>query len=247
MATPLFPDAMTPASPAVRQVHIGSHTLYLANAYELVPRLGCFDGMITDPPYKINVSGGGRFRAARQHTTEIGKRGLDRGFDLEILSWKFAYGIVCFCHNDQLGNVITRLNTGFHRHAVISWHKDNPMPVANKHYLPDTEFYVHAWQQGYAPIGELKDKARHITTAVGKSPFSHPTVKPDAVMDKILANVPGETICDPFMGTGSTGVAAIKAGRQFTGIEIDPEFFEIACQRIRTAVAKHEGFDGANA
>ena len=62
--------------------------------------------------------------------------------------------------------------------------------------------------------------------------FDHTTVKPDAVMDKIMANVNGQTICDPFMGTGSTGVAAIKAGKIFTGIELNPKHFETAVRRI---------------
>ena len=70
--------------------------------------------------------------------------------------------------------------------------------------------------------------------------FGHPTVKPQTVMDKILRNVAGETVIDPFMGTGSTGVAAIRAGKRFTGIEHNPTHFETACQRIAAAVAGME-------
>jgi len=61
-------------------------------------------------------------------------------------------------------------------------------------------------------------------------------VKPDAVMDKIIRNVAGESICDPFMGTGSTGVAAVKAGKRFVGIEQNPTHFETACRRIAAAM-----------
>lgn len=113
-----------------------------------------------------------------------------------------------------------------------------PQPLANKHYRPDSEFYVHCWSKGYHPQGTLAEKARTVDaySVRGKAKFGHPTVKPDAVMDKIVRNVAGSTICDPFMGTGSTGVAAVKAGKAFVGIEQNPTHFETACQRIAAAL-----------
>ena len=71
--------------------------------------------------------------------------------------------------------------------------------------------------------------------------FGHPTVKPDELMAKIISNVAGETICDPFMGTGSTGVAALRAGTTFTGIEHNPTHFATAVQRITAAWAEIQG------
>ncbi len=124
---------------------------------------------------------------------------------------------------------------------LCEWHKSNPQPVANKHYQPDTEFYIHAWQKGFHPAGELKDKGRYIIGPVGKSPYDHPTVKPDYVMDKIITNLAGKTVCDPFMGTGSTGVAAIRQGRIFTGIELSKKYFDIARQRIEAAYQERAG------
>ncbi|MEO0496901.1 MAG: DNA methyltransferase [Pseudomonadota bacterium] len=135
------------------------------------------------------------------------------------------------------------MKQGFHRHVVLAWHKTNPMPVANQHYVPDTEFFVHAWQKGSAPVGQISELGRYILGPVGKSEHDHPTVKPDYVMDKILRNVAGETIVDCFMGSGSTGVAAVRAGRTFIGVEHNPKHFELACQRIKAAV--QEGCDHA--
>ena len=66
--------------------------------------------------------------------------------------------------------------------------------------------------------------------------YGHPTVKPDAVMDKIVRNVAGDRIADPYMGSGSTGVAAIKAGKQFFGIEHNEKHFATAVARITAAV-----------
>ena len=192
---------------------------------------GPVDAMVMDPPYRFNAKGGGQYRNARTGMKQIVAKGLDAGFDLNLLSWKNAHQIVVFCHNDQLGKVITRLEQGFHRVVTLMMHKNNPQPVASKNYQPDTEFFVHAWQKGWHPVGELADKKRHITCS-RPAKFGHPTVKPLAVMRKIMTNLQGELVFDPFMGTGTTGVAALEAGKGFIGCEIDPDYFEIATQRL---------------
>lgn len=110
------------------------------------------------------------------------------------------------------------------------------MPVANRHYQPDTEIYVHVWNTGFHPIGELRQKKRFIIAANGQDTgIAHPTVKPLPVMAKIIANVAGDTVLDPFMGSGTTGVACVRAGRSFIGIEHHEPFFGIAFERIRNA------------
>ncbi len=225
------------ASHIKQTVMIGPHRLILGDAYRVLPEFGWFDALVTDPPYVLATSGGGRYRKQRKMLDTIETEGLSRGFDVSILSWKYARAIICFCSNDQLFEVGMRLRQGFHRTVVCQWHKTNPQPVANKHYRPDTEFYVHAWQQGFHPQGDLADKARFLLSPVGKSSYDHPTVKPDAVMNKIITNVAGRDICDPFMGTGSTGVAAIRAGRIFTGIENSKKYFKTAVRRITQAYA----------
>ncbi len=69
---------------------------------------------------------------------------------------------------------------------------------------------------------------------------NHPNEKPLDVMERVIethSNV-GDLILDPFMGSGTTGVAAVKLGRKFTGIEIEPKYFDIACRRISDALAR---------
>lgn len=92
--------------------------------------------------------------------------------------------------------------------------------------------------RAYDLQGTHHDKHRYV--AAGSTPsklHGHPTVKPYAVMDKIMRNVAGETVCDPFMGTGSTGVAAIRAGKRFFGIEQNERHFATAINRISRAAA----------
>ena len=72
---------------------------------------------------------------------------------------------------------------------------------------------------------------------------THPCEKPVAVMEWCLGFLPNaETILDPFMGSGTTGVACVKLGRKFTGIELDPDYFEIACKRIEEAYKQPDMF-----
>lgn len=217
-------------------VQIGPHCLIQGDAYAVVPTLGRFDAAVTDPPYGFNNSGGGQFRAARHAADAIVAAGLDRGFDHRMLTRDLADAVVVFCHNDQLPALLPHLAGMFERFAVCGWLKDNPMPVANRHYQPDSEFYVHAWMKAAHPIGALADKRRFWRGPVMPGgAAAHPTRKPDGLMDKIIANAAGRTVLDPFMGTGSTGVAAVKAGRVFTGVEIEARWFDLACSRVEAA------------
>lgn len=214
-------------------------TLFLGDAYVIRPTLGFMDADVMDPEYLLKTSGGGRFRKKRHHMNEIKDAGFDKGFDLSIINPLQCGAVVAFCHNDQLAKLLHHVDGQFDRYAVCGWFKGNPMPVANKHYRPDAEPYVHAWLRGYEPTGSLAQLRRFVVASAQrtlKARFGHPTIKPPAVMDKIMANVTGETVCDPFMGTGSTGVAAIKAGKRFYGIERDPRWFEAAVIRISESV-----------
>lgn len=214
-------------------VQIGPHRLFCGDAYAILPRLGWFDAIVMDPPYLFDNSGGGAFRKARGASDQIVDEALDRGFDHTIINPLLCGSVVVFCHNDQLPVLLPFLAGSFHRFVLLNWIKPNPSPMANKHYLADCEPFVHAWSRGYHPQGEHHDKHRWITAgSMPSKVFGHPTVKPAAVMDKIVRNVAGTSVCDPFMGTGSTGVAAIRAGRIFTGIERNPVHFETSCRRI---------------
>ncbi|WP_068091027.1 DNA methyltransferase [Novosphingobium rosa] len=240
---------------------IGPAILYLGDAYTIRPTLGWMDADVMDPQYRFNNSGGGAYRAARGASDQIVAEGLDRGFDHSIIDPALAGAVIVFCHNDQLGDLIpdlvedesadfdallvadmfARLKRRFHRAALCVWIKQNPAPHRNKHYLADMEPYIHAWNPGYHPVGDHHDMHRwHTATSMPSKTFSHPTVKPLSLMAKIMANVAGETVCDPFMGTGSTGVAALRAGKRFYGIEKNPQHFETAVARISAAWAEIE-------
>ncbi len=215
---------------------IGNATLYLGDAYVIRPTLGWFDADVMDPPYAFNNSGGGAFRKARGASDQIVDEGIDQGFDHRIINPLLCGALVVFCHNDQLPKLLPYIDGSFRRFVVLFWQKPNPSPMANKHYLADTEPYIHAWNRGYHPQGEHHDKHRFVASeSMPSKTFGHPTVKPEHVMDKIMRNVAGESVCDPFMGTGSSSVAALKSGKRFVGIERNPVHFETAVKRIERA------------
>lgn len=218
----------------MRVEHIGNAILYLGDAYEIRPTLGWMDADVMDPPYEFRAEGGGMYRAARHGMDEIIEQGLHEGFDHAVINPLLCGAVVVFCHNDQLPKLLPYLDGSFERFALCIWRKINPQPVANKHYRPVSEFYVHAWNRGHHPAGNLADLDRQVEALSprGDLKFGHPTVKPDAVMTKIIRNVSGQSVCDPFMGTGSTGVAALRAGKRFVGIEKNPIHFETALRRI---------------
>ena len=232
-------------SAIVKDVRIGDCRLILGDCLKVMPGLGKFDAVVTDPPYEFQTSGAGIFRSKRKNMDEIAAANLSDGFDYSAFCSTQFGSIVFFCHNDQLDRLIPYLSAQFSRYALLSWHKTNPMPVANRHYQPDTEFWIHAWNKGFSPIGELKDKKRFYFGRGGQdTTIDHPTVKPIALMEKVVGNVFGE-ILDPFMGSGTTLIACAKLGRKGTGIELDPDYFEIACRRVEEAYRQADMFTPA--
>ena len=209
-------------------------TLYLADCADILPQLVADtppDALISDPPYVLYAVGGGIGRQ-RQYMGAIDGH-LDGGFDTAMLA-AFENWFV-FCGKNQLVSLFAQAERQGLRYQLLTWNKRNPTPLTNGNYLPDTEYMVHAFKKHI-----WANKTRFIVGNVEKNPFDHPTVKPQYVMAKALtsASAEGDLVLDPFMGTGSTGVAALRLGRRFIGIEKEPKYFDIACQRIENALAQ---------
>ena len=215
---------------------IGSARIYLGDSKGIVSSIE-YDRVITDPPYEIDTAGGGLYaQKGRTYLRKLHEANLDNGFDDSILieSAKNAKSLMVFMHNDQIPHVLDILSPYYERFCVLFWKKPNPTPVHNKHYLPDTEPYIHFWNKEFAPEGGYRQKGRSIEHKIDTEVPGHPTTKPISVMSKLVINGSslGDVIFDPFMGSGSTGVAAVRHGRKFIGCEINEEFFELAARRI---------------
>lgn len=240
------------ANAYLRRECFGDATLYLGDASNLVGTLDRVDAVITDPPYEFGTSGGGLFRKNRTGMDRIAAAGLDKGFDIGVLTTaaeKGALSVAAFFHFDQVFDIARWFEASpLERHALCCWRKTNPMPVANKHYQPELEYYWHGWRKPFGVGGTaLVQKRRVWDGKVGTSEYGHPTEKPAGLMAKVVQNAsrPGDIVLDPFMGTATTAVAALSLGRQFIGFEIDPAFFDASCRRVEQHLRQHTMFGTA--
>jgi len=224
---------MTPPKPYYHDDHC---TIYCGDCREILPTLGKFDLCLADPPYLLpGMKGAGCFGGRASLT---GTQGFtDMGFDSRILE-AFSNWF-CFCSKRNLTDVIGKAVSA--NWNILQWCKTNPVPTCNNTYLSDVEYCVHKWQKGRL-FGEMCEKSLFEIRPVGQKVTRHPNEKPIHFIRRLvrLGSLPGDLICDPFMGSGTTLVAAKLEGRRAVGIEINPEYCEIAKNRLRQKVL---GFD----
>jgi len=191
---------------------------------------GSVDMVLTDIPYgEVNQK-------------SSGLRKLDRGnadrcdFDLNDMVDEFirvAIGsFYVFCGTEQISNLIGAFKQNGLTTRLCAWEKSNPSPMnGSKLWLSGMEFCVFA-RKPKATFNEHCQKALW-KFPVGRSKI-HPTEKPASLMERlVLASTnQGDTILDPFMGSGTTGVACKNLNRDFIGIELDENYFNIARERI---------------
>lgn len=209
---------MTPAELAsriVREERIGGQRLILGDCREVMPTLGKFDAVVTDPPYGINITKSNRLAVSRG----LGGKSWDNeAADLTALpkAPSIIWG----------GNYFDLPPT----RAPLVWDKNNA----------DRDFadFEMAWTN--LDMVARRFVMRPMRMDGGKQ---HPTQKPVALMEWCLGFLPSaETILDPFMGSGTTLVACQRMGRNGTGIELDPDYFDIACRRVDEATRQPDMF-----
>jgi DNA modification methylase len=218
-------------------VVIGNATLYLGDCMEILPTLPKVDAVITDPPYGIND-------AAFSMGKRAGKRvGGDNTWHAEShwdASLNPLWGEAVCARSDVIawfGQWRKREEVcGFMPmplRAEIVWAKDchmgPPAPLASRderiwifgaNGIKSATFETSVWDQPVIPTWAHKH---------------HKNEKPVALMARLIAWLGADSVLDPFMGSGSTGVACFALGRSFIGIEREREHFDIACRRIEDA------------
>jgi site-specific DNA-methyltransferase (adenine-specific) len=200
--------------------------VYLGDCLEVLPTLGRFDLLLTDPPYGLGDKWQGG-NAASKSKWKLTDGGANTAWDLEPaaslpLALSLSDNAIVWGGNyydlpPQRGwliwdKIVRSFSSG---HVEMAWTTiDQPTRAFN---------YAH---------GELATEGKF-----------HPTQKPLPLMLWCLGFVPAaRTILDPFCGSGTSGVAAVKLGRRFTGIEIDPGYFDVACRRIADALKQPDMF-----
>jgi site-specific DNA-methyltransferase (adenine-specific) len=196
------------------EVTIGNARLICGDCMEVLPTLPKVDACITDPPYGIN---------ANKQTLGKGKKEFVRGSDWddsapEIALCVGAGELLCFWGGNYFSDQLPVTNDW------LIWHKKNDGRSFSECEMAWTNF---------------GKQTRHISHNWSGEEKNHPKQKPLPIMLWCIEQAGNpKTILDPFMGSGTTGVAAIQLGRSFIGIEREPKYFDIACKRIEQAVAQ---------
>lgn len=229
-----------------REETIGRARLICADCREVLPTLQPVDLVCTDPPYLVSKGG---FAANLQLEGGFGGWMKDYGnqgdivcCDLEFTDW-FPLVFAALTTNAQAyfmsngRNVKTMQaaaeQAGFRFHTLLVWDKRTALP--NKYYQNVTEFGLFMFKGKARTINDPASK--NLVTIFQRDESNHPTEKPVELMRLWIGNStsPGGVVLDPFMGSGTTGVAALQLGRDFIGIEREPKYFDIACRRIEQA------------
>jgi site-specific DNA-methyltransferase (adenine-specific)/modification methylase len=197
-----------------RKEVIGDATLYLGDCLQIMPTLGKVDAVVTDPPFGVGnfVQNTGNIRGEKVewNNNTPNKKVFDviKNISTHRIIWGANY-FNCFEENG----------------GAIVWIKNQPMPnfskceIASCSHLKKTEVFNITW-----------------TNFVNTKESNHPCERPSSLYEMCINYLPySETILDPFMGSGTTGVACANLGRKFIGVELEERYFDIACKRIDQA------------
>lgn len=235
-----------------KRVETENYKIYLADANALVKELKknniTVNHIITDPPYNISKENNFTTMSNPRKGVDFGE--WDKKFDL--FGWIKDYtelldkngSIIIFCSYLYLSHIIDELKKcDIDVKDVLVWKKTNPMPRnIERRYVQDMEFAVWGVKKGAKwTFNKPKDvpylRSVFETSLVsGGEKTSHPTQKSIKLMENIIKihTDQGELILDPFMGSGSTGVAALSLDRNFIGIENETKYFKIAVDRLNS-------------
>ena len=207
---------------------------------------GSVDLILTDPPYEISNSSGGMMgKDGRVFIEQIDKMGMCKSnFDVRVfleqtkqLFKKGCYNGLFFCSLKQINDYLSFAIENKYQYGITLWHKSDPTPLCNNKYLNDVEWCIYIKQSGKRIKGDYTTKSlvyKSGQNRADKKLYGHPTIKPVPLLLKYLTNHSdtGDVVFDPFMGSGSTGVACMNTNRKFIGIELDSDYFRIALERI---------------
>jgi len=194
----------------IKEERIGGQRLILGDCLQVMPTLGRFDAVVTDPPYGIGkIMKGGTWAANPAF------KGFQK-WDMAAPDWLVA----AIADTPAIvwgGNYLPFPPS----RCWLIWNKINAVPT-----MADFE---QAWTN-------LDRPSKRMDLPVGRVEYGHPTQKPLALMEWCLGFLPdAKTILDPFMGSGTTLVACQRMGRHGTGVELDEEYWRIACERVHKA------------
>lgn len=208
-------DTHYPERPWKRVERIGDCTLYLGDCREIIAGLGQVQGVLTDPPYGIGIA-----------ANPVRQKHARKDWDASAPG-KSVFDLIRNISEQQIiwgGNYFDLPPS----QCFLVWDKVQP-----------ADFSLAMCEQAWA---SFKSPAKLFRKRVVGYEKLHPTQRPVELMEWCLDFFGDGPVLDPYCGSGTTGVACVKRGRPFIGIEIDEGYFDIACERIRKAYAQPDMF-----
>ena len=223
--------------------------IYNDDCYEAIKKIPdkSIDLIVTDPPYLIENTNGGKTNnlglSIQKMNNQLKNGEFTNGIKLYILD-EFVrimkkINIYIWCNHKQipmyLDYFVNKLQCNF---DIIIWNKTNATPLFNNKYLTDKEYCLYFRKGGYCNPKSYENAKTVYNLPINmadKNKYSHPTIKPLEIIKNLIINSSNENdvVFDPFMGSGTTAVAAKELNRKFLGFEIDKKYYEIACDRLK--------------
>ena len=219
-------------------VQIGNATLYLGDCLEILPTLKKIDAVVTDPPYGINAD-----LSMYQHSGKVVGRGPGPGRrNRRIAKREYEHSEWDKTTADEAINIAIQISDA----AIVFGGNYYNLPPSKCWLVWDKQNYGTKFadcELAWTNLNQAVRLKRHQWNGMARQNaerrYNHPTKKPLGVMEWCLSFLPdAQIILDPFMGSGTTGVACVNLGRKFIGIEIEPKYFDIACERIEATYAQ---------
>ena len=238
------------------------YALYNSDAFAALKEIqdAGIDLILTDPPYNLGAysTGNMRFSWRKEINNDLAEWD-QKGFNPADLKDEFmrilkpAGNIMVFCSYNLMGKWHETFDLLFDTFQFFVWHKSNPAPKFRKAgFLNSCELVVCMWNKGHTwNFGRQSEMHNFFESPVCMPPERlkephHPAQKPVKLLSHLLqiASNEGDTVLDPFMGVGSTGVAAIAHNRKFIGIELETAYYNAAVTRLQDCLPKTDRVQG---
>lgn len=228
----------------MREEIIGDARLILGDCREVLPGLEPVRCALTDPPYRVTSGGfgdleggfGGWIKDSYDNKGAIVVCDIEWADWLKILPAALKEDAHVYVFSNDRNLHVARQAAeaaGLIFHRLLVWDKRAALP--NRWYQQTCEFVLFMRKGRAFKINAPSSKSLY--SIFQRDESAHPTEKPVELCQHYIENstMRGETVLDPFMGSGTTGVAALRCGRQFIGIELTEQWFDVACKRIEQA------------
>lgn len=230
---------------------IGLDTIYNEDCLEGMERIpdGSVDLIVTDPPYIVSKSTGGtvnNIKKLDKSLKDLDKARLRDGYNIGLFAQRYVRRLqggrinaYFWCNKVQIPDYFRAYVDGLGcKFEIIAWHKQNALPTYYNKYLSDTEYCLYFHTGGFTHPACYEDAKTYEVGMINhadKKLYGHPTIKPLPIIQRMIRNSSeeGGVVLDPFIGSGTTAVAAVLEKRRYIGFELDKDYWETAIKRVK--------------